>query len=179
MAAALACLGMATPGMGFAAERHAPPTPVRSAWSAGAVPVITDVALRDGGLLLGEVVTPHGAPLVGRVVTLEYQGAEILRTVTDVRGGFGARGLRGGIYQVTAGDSFSVYRFWAPGTAPPAAQRGALLVAGREVVRGQFSDAGRLFGPVHPAPRVAILAGLIAAGILIPLHEANDSDSGS
>jgi hypothetical protein len=163
MAAAAACVAMLLPPPALAVE------PVHSG---------TDVALRDGGLLVGQVVDPQGVAQAGAVVSVRYAEHEVVRTVTDANGVFAARGLRGGQYQLLTDDGISVCRLWAPNTAPPAARPAALLVSGNDVVRGQWGFGG---GPVHEwvgwvKAHPYITAGAVAAAIAIPLALADDGD---
>jgi hypothetical protein len=161
MAAAVACVGMVIPPSAFAAEP-----------AAGA----TDIALRQGGLLVGQVVDRQGVPQANQTVSIQYGPHEVVRTVTDHNGTFAAQGLRGGQYQLVTHEGISVCRLWAANTAPPAARPAALVVTGNQVVRGQWG-AGPLHGSVewvkaHPY----ITAGVIAAAIAIPLALADDDD---
>jgi len=99
--------------------------------------MVTDVALAEGGLFVGQVVDPQGMPVVGVAVQIRQSDRDVASVTTDANGQFRAAGLLGGVYQVTAGNASGVYRLWAPNTAPPVASRGALLVAGTQIVRGQ------------------------------------------
>jgi hypothetical protein len=161
MAAAVACVGMVIPPPALAAEP-----------AAGA----TDIALRQGGLLVGQVVDRQGVPQANQTVSIQYGPHEVVRTVTDQNGTFAAQGLRGGQYQLVTHEGISVCRLWAANTAPPAARPAALVVTGNQVVRGQWG-AGPLHGTMgwvkaHPY----ITAGVIAAAIAIPLALADDDD---
>jgi hypothetical protein len=164
-AAAVATLGMALPPTGFAE------TPVATA-------AVADVALRPGGILLGQVVDPQGAAKVGSPVAIEMAGKEIARTTTDENGVFAAQGLRGGVYQIKTTEGTSTCRLWASDTAPPAARPAALVVSGKDLVRAQF-------GPVHAwkewvKAHPYITAGTVVAAIATPLALADDDwDSGS
>jgi hypothetical protein len=165
MAAAVACVGMVIPPSTFAAE------PVAGA---------TDVALRPGGLLVGQVVDRQGVPQANQTVSIQYGSHEVVRTTTDENGTFAAQGLRGGQYQLVTHDGISVCRLWAPGTAPPAAQPEALVVCGNQVVRGQWGTHGH-GGPLHGSlewvrAHPYITAGIVAAAIAIPLALADDDD---
>lgn len=97
-----------------------------------------DVQLRDSGVLLGQVVDQQGAPLADTSVTLLNGAQKLGETRTNGRGVFAFQGLRGGVYQLSAAQGVGAYRLWAPGTAPPSSQPGALLVAGTDLVRGQL-----------------------------------------
>ncbi len=103
-------------------------------------PVVIDVALQEGGLLLGQVVNPQGAPLSKTAVSLQENGREIAVTQTNKQGYFAVRGLRGRVYQVVAAEAHGTFRTWNPGAAPPTSQHGALLVAGKQTVRGQCAQ---------------------------------------
>jgi Carboxypeptidase regulatory-like domain len=162
MAAALACVGMIIPSSAYAVQ----PT-------VGA----TDVALRPGGLLVGQVVDRQGVPQANATVSIQYGPHEVVRTTTDQNGTFAAQGLRGGQYQLVTHEGASACRLWAANTAPPAARPAALVVSGNRVVRGQWGT-GPLHGSIewmkaHPY----ITAGAVAAAIAIPLALADDDDS--
>ena len=175
LATAVACTGMLLPPTAFA---HEPPQPQQPQ----TLFRTNDVALRRGGLLVGQVVDQQGAPKAGAVVTIQYAEREIVRTTTDKDGVFAAQGLRGGQYQLVTENGHSICRLWAVDTAPPSAQQTALVVSGENVVRGQFGYPG--YGPMsdwvewmktHPY----LTAGTIAAAIAIPLAFADDWSSGS
>src|SRR5262245_34199315 len=68
-AAAVAALGMVLPSSVMAA------TPV-------AAEAVTDIALRQGGMLVGQVVDPQGAAKAGTPVVIQYAGKEVVRTTT-------------------------------------------------------------------------------------------------
>jgi hypothetical protein len=163
--AAIACLGMLVPPNALAS----PPSNLAN-----------DVALRDGGLLIGQVVDAQGAAQAGTVVSIVYGDQEVVRTTTDQNGVFAAQGLRGGQYQIATDSGLSVCRLWAPNTAPPAAHEAAIVVTGQDVVRGQMGYGG--YGNswmnwvrAHPY----ITAGIVAAAIAIPLAiAASDDDDG-
>ena len=178
-AAAIACLGMVLPPSAFAVT----PTTIET----------NDVALRAGGLLVGQVIDPQGVAKPGTSVSVQFSGTEVVRTTTDANGIFAAQGLRGGQYQLVTPDGIRVCRLWAPDTAPPSAHPAALVVSGGDVVRGQGQGPpcgnecapAQRGGPMnswvgwikaHPY----ITAGTVAAAIAIPLALADDdNDSGS
>ncbi len=179
--ASLACLavvGCLLPGVALA-----------TAPAQGAV----DVALTGSGVLLGQVVDSQGQPLAGVPVTIEQAGRQLAIAPTDAEGYFAFRGVHGGVYQLSAAEGGGSYRTWVPGTAPPQAQQGALVVAGHDLVRGQCQQCGPCgtacapcnpcgpsWGPPGgPLMRAAIFGG-IAAGIAVPvgiaISEANEDD---
>jgi len=126
-AAAVAALGMSLPTAAFAT------TPAATS---------NDVALRNGGVLVGQVLDQQGVAKANTVVSVQYANHEIVRTTTDANGVFAAKGLRGGEYQLLTQDGSSSCRLWAAETAPPSAQKAALVVTGGDVVRGQGHASG-------------------------------------
>lgn len=163
LAAAVACLGTLLP---------------HSALAAGPADIgISDVALHEGGRLIGAVYTVEGLPEQGAVVSIQTRGREVARTTTDEHGRFTAEGLKGGIYHVATTRGVAMYRAWAAGTAPPAAEQAALVVTGEpDVARGQFGGSSGWM--CNPWVQATILATAIAAPI-IPSAFDDDDDSAS
>lgn len=165
MAAALATVGMVLPPAAFAGQP---------------VPQPNDVALRPGGLVVGKVVDQQGVPQAAALVSIQRDQQEVVRTTTDQNGVFAAQGLRGGQYQVVTEQGQGIYRFWAPNTAPPAAQQAAIVVTGPDIVRGQYGGFGYGYGwldwmRAHPY----LTAGIVATAIAVPVALAVDNDSHS
>jgi Carboxypeptidase regulatory-like domain len=159
MAAAVASLGILLPPSAFAT------TPVEPT---------NDVALRSGGLLVGQVVDSQGVAKSGTMVSIRQGQQEVVRTTTDENGVFAAQGLRGGHYQLLTQEGGSDCRLWAADTAPPAARPAALIVSGNDVVRGQYGPAQ---GWVHwMKAHPYITAGVVAAAIAIPVAFIDDDD---
>ncbi len=143
----------------------------------GQMPV-TDVQLRAGGVLVGQVVTPQNVAIPHTAVALYSAGQKLKVAKTDKSGYFAFRGLQSGVYQVAAAKSQGTYRVWTHSMAPPAAraQQGALIVAGQQTVRGQNgmrSIRNFLANPI-------VIAGIVATAIAVPvaIHNSNRS-SGS
>ena len=160
--ASLAVLGLCVPQSAFAA-----------AASVNRAPAVTDVVLMDGGVLVGQVVDPQGVALAKVPVSLRGRDREVARTATDRNGYFAVRGLHTGVYQLVGAKSHRAYRLWTPGNAPPMSQRGALLVAGEDTVRGQ---AGSLaFWLANPW----VVAGVLATAVAVPVvvHNAERPSS--
>jgi hypothetical protein len=159
IAAAVATLGMLIPQMAFAGQ------PVRPS---------NDVALGPGGLLTGQVVDESGVAQTGVPVVVQQGQQRIVQTATDEHGQFFAQGLRGGQHQIVTPGGPVAYRFWAANTAPPAAKNSAVVVASRDVVRGQWGcgPGGTWMGWVRAHPYIT--AGVIGAAIAIPLAVADD-----
>lgn len=133
-----------------------------------------DVELRQGGVLLGQVVDSSGIPLAETPVSLRQINREVAATVTDKSGRFLVSGLRGGTYEIVAGQARAIYRIWAPNTGPPLARPSALVVAGGQPVRGQGPIGYWLGNPW-------VVAGLVAAAVTIPVvihnHRINRTSS--
>lgn len=172
------CLTGLIRGPGAYAEN----TPVRS----------VDIALAKGGILIGQVVDTEGNSRKQADVVLKSGGKEIARCKTDDAGKFHVSGLRGGSIEVASMGTVGNCRVWAPGTAPPAAQPGLLVVAEGEVIRGQHGGRrvpGQSYGRgvrrqgsgllakmiEHPL----VTAGAVGAAIAVPLAVSNDDSPSS
>ena len=127
-------------------------------------PVATDVALQEGGVLVGQVVSPQGTGMAGISVMLRSQGKTVQTVTTGKEGYFAAKGLRGGVYQLVAQDGHGVYRVWTRGTAPPIAQQGAVLVVGDEVLRGQAPGPWKTF-----LTNPLVIGAVVATAVAVPV----------
>jgi hypothetical protein len=147
-------------------------------------PVVSDVTLHDGNVLVGQVVDSQGMGLANTQVALRSAGGVLATGQTDARGLFSFRGLSTGVYEVAAPAGSGTYRVWANGTAPRAAQPGALVVSGNDVVRGGYGcgPAGCSTAACKPAGcggvkgflcNPLVIGGLIAAAIAIPVAVAD------
>jgi hypothetical protein len=151
------------------------PQPLVAGTPAPASPVV-DVALRDGGVLIGQVVDGQGAAMANVPVSLKAEQHELAVAKTSKEGYFKFKGVRGGVYQLTAAEGHGIYRVWSPGTAPPAAEEGALLVNSDDVVRGQSGGGlkGFLTNPL-------VIAGVVATAVAVPvaIHNSHHSSPSS
>jgi hypothetical protein len=165
IATSVACIAMALPLPAFAVSPAAPAT--------------NDVALRAGGLLVGQVLDQQGVAKTGTPVSVQFAGKEVVTTTSDANGVFAAKGLRGGQYQLVTPQGASVCRLWAPETAPPSARPAALVISGNEVVRAQGGgpiNSWVCWAKMHPY----IVAGTVTAAIAVPVALAStDFGSGS
>jgi len=144
------------------------------------VPVV-DLALGDQGSVTGTVVDPQGVPQPNCLVRVLHHGVEVARGRTDEQGRFRVTGARGGVLLFAAISSdhaggAQTVRAWVDGTAPPASTEDLqLVVASREVVRGQTPlGAGFLSDPILIG---VVIAGAIAIPIIV--HGQQDNDTGS
>jgi hypothetical protein len=153
------------------------PVAVRSAAEAVAP---QDVALAEGGVLTGQVVTTAGKPQAMVPVSLTTGGKEIARATTDKNGQFRVASLKGGVYQVSTAGNSGVYRFWAPRTAPPSSLNGLNMVSGNQmIVRGQMGGGPLASAGQWIAEHPIITAGAIATAIAVPLALDDDDDPSS
>lgn len=131
---------------------------------------VSDIALQDNGLLQGQVLDMQGAPVKGVPVAVVQQDKLIAAAKTDTNGRFAIAGLSGGVFQVVTAKGGAAYRLWAPNTAPPAAQAGALIVNGDTVVRGGMNGGvlGFLSNPW-------VLGGIVATAIVLPIVLDDDA----
>lgn len=169
--AAIACVGLVVP---------------QSAPAAEPVSLAKDVALRPGGVLVGQVMDQQGAVRAGTKVAVWQNEREVVTTATDKNGIFAVQGLRGGQYQLLTSEGQTLCRFWAPETAPPVATDTVVLVTGQDLVRGQWSPTpsgvagygGRWLDWVRSHPYIT--AGVVAAAIATPVAIAasDDGDNG-
>ncbi len=129
---------------------------------------INDVSLGNGGALIGQVVDQQGLGIAGAQVVVMQQGRKPVQAVADRTGKFQVAGLNGGTAQVVTAGGQGVYRLWAANTAPPAAQRSALLLSNGPVVRGQGNPLGGWLLP-------ALAAGGIIAGVAVATSNTNST----
>lgn len=130
-------------------------------------PAVLDISLTERGAMVGQVVDAQGVGLVEHPVVLLQENREVARATTDAEGYFHLTSLRGGVYQLVAGDNTMVVRVWAPGTAPPAAQRGVLMVAGKQAYRGQQTAASAWRFLTHPITLGVGVATAVAVPVIL------------
>lgn len=135
---------------------------------------IRDVALRDGGVLTGQVLDTEGIPVAATPVAVMDRERAVATALTDKDGRFEMAGVKAGVYQVATAKGVTVCRLWAPRTAPPAAQPDALVVNGNTLIRGADGCGS---GVISFLSNPWVLGAIVAAAIAIPL--ALDDDDGS
>ena len=179
---AVSVLGLVLPPATAKAE-HAKPTSVpsvRSRSDLGQSPDslyrILDVVLTsDARACRGQIVDRDGLGLPGVSVALFQSQRHISSVSTGSDGTFSISGLRGGVYQIVAGDNLHVVRLWSPNAAPPSAQRRVVFVTD-PLMRGQMHPAASMLG--NPW----VITGLVAAAVIIPValhNNRSDRRSGS
>jgi len=130
--------------------------------------VVIDVALMDGGKLLGHVVDLQGVSMKNVAVSLRYQGQEVRTTRTDQQGRFLIHGLHGGVYEIVAGNGRGVFRLWSAATAPPLSARGVLIVSGNNTVRSQGAES-ILPGGFGSMSSTLVITGVVATAAAVPV----------
>jgi hypothetical protein len=190
-AVVLACAGMLLPVPVVQAASAAADADSKKQ-AEGTLPEIVDVALYDGGTLRGQVVDLQGQPVARTTVSVRQLDREIATAVSNEVGYFRMTGLRGGMYGIAAGEAVGACRLWAPKTAPPSAQPGALVVVGDQQVLGQGPYGGFQCSPngcrpvrcYSPMSRLKywlanplVIAGIVATAVTIPvvLHNSKPS----
>lgn len=129
--------------------------------------------MADGGVLHGQVVDLQGGSAVGVPVVVKAQNQDIVRTVTSKEGRFEVQNLRGGVYQVAAGEGQGVYRVWSAKAAPPSAQKTAIVYT-QNCDKCAGAGAGGTLKSVLTNP--IVIAGVVATAIAVPIALANDHD---
>lgn len=157
----LACCGMILPAP---ALQMSSAQEISSPQAAGtAATTVVDVELRPGGVLLGQAIGANGMPLPSTAVSVQQANRPAATATTDQAGYFLVRDLRGGVYEITAGEAHGLFRLWAPGTAPPLARPGALVLTAGAQVRGQD-------GPIaYWLSKPFVLFGLVAGAVAVPV----------
>ncbi|QDU94577.1 carboxypeptidase-like regulatory domain-containing protein [Lignipirellula cremea] len=130
---------------------------------------IHDVALRDGGVLVGQVVTTTGAPVKDAQLQLVQQGKTVVALKTNNNGQFGVKGLRSGVYQVSTAQSSQQVRVWAPGAQPPTAKSTMMVVEDQNVIRAQGGGMSLQSKLLH-----GTAIGLGAGGLAVALSDDDD-----
>lgn len=141
--------------------------------ASSAKPVIVDVALQEDGVLLGQVVNPQGVPVPDAAVRISDGKQQLGLAKTNQDGYFAFKGLKGGLYQMQAADGSGMFRLWAARTAPPSAQKGALLVSGQDLARGQMGPRLRTW-----MQNPWVVGGAIGAAIAVPVAIVASDDDG-
>lgn len=144
--------------------------------TAPAKPKVMDVALLEGNVLVGQLVNTAGGPMADAKVMMQGKDQSAVALKTNKEGVFAVKGVPAGVYSLASKDTQGVYRLWAPKTAPPNAQKGALLVSGNEVARGQYARGLR-----NMLANPWIVAGIVACAVAIPvaIHNSNHSSPSS
>jgi hypothetical protein len=111
------------------------------------------------------VLNAQGVPQAQVKVAVGKTNQQPTFVSTDETGRFNVAGLSAGTYQVQTSHGSSVYRVWAPHTAPPSAQPGVLVVNSDQVVRGYGHNYDGWRWLANPW----VMGLIVASAIAIPL----------
>jgi hypothetical protein len=92
---------------------------------------------------------------------------DVAATTSTADGRFAVQGLKGGVYRVAAGQGQGVYRLWTAKSAPPSAQKNAIVYT-------QFGTGGGL--KMFLANPI-VVAGVVATAVAVPVAVANSKPS--
>ena len=129
----------------------------------------TDVKLTKTGALVGQVLDVQGKAVVGKPVAVQYQNKLVAAPTTDKNGYFALQGVRPGVYRIASMKGVADYRVWTEQTAPPKAAAGALLIEGKEVIRGQINGMALRNLLANPL----VVAGIVATAVAVPVAVHN------
>lgn len=98
----------------------------------------SDVALNDGGLLRGTLLTTAAQPVSGMTVNVLHEQKVVATATSNEKGEFSVKGLRNGAHTIQVGATRHSVRLWGTNSAPPAAVENIAIVIDDETVRGQM-----------------------------------------
>jgi hypothetical protein len=132
----------------------------------------TDVKLTQKDVLVGQVLDVQGKVVAGKPVVVQYQNHLVAAPTTDKNGYFALKGVQPGVYRIASMKGVGDYRVWTEQTAPPNAASGALLVEGKEVIRGQINGMALRNVLANPI----VIAGIVATAVAVPvaIHSSQD-----
>lgn len=140
--------------------------------SAKSEQTIHDVSLDETGALTGFVQDAEGKAVARTKVVVRIGRKTVAEAMTDEKGRFEVSGLRGGVYHISHSHGGSVYRVWKSGTAPGAAQKNALLLWERPVIRAQGLEG--TLGTLPTSTILATAGGVAGATLgIVGFSEAN------
>ncbi len=140
--------------------------------------IVSDVILADDGTMKGHVLNRSGQAVSATEVRVSRGKHVLASTMTDGKGGFTVRGLKGGVYRISVPSGGRVVRLWMPGTAPPSATETVTVVAPEPTVLGQYQPGplGRFVKRSKYALTNPLIVGagvLTAVGIPLAVHNRN------
>lgn len=145
---------------------------------------LRNVELSEDGQLHGQVLTESGVAGIGTVMVHGSKDGQTAAqaVATDEQGRFAVKGLKTGTCVFTVGDDTFACRVWNHGTAPPKSLQTIAVVPTSGVVLGQNCEPcqkpglrGRI--ACMTGTQKALLVGVIAAAIIIPIALDDDDDA--
>lgn len=144
-----------------------------------------NVELTQDGQLRVQVLTESGLPGLATVSVHSQQDVKAVSQVikTSASGEFAVKGLKNGRCVFTIGNDAYACRVWSHGTAPPKSLQTVAVVPSTSVVLGQNHTEcqprtgirGRL--ACMTGTQKALLVGVVAAAIIIPIALDDDDDA--
>lgn len=138
-----------------------------------------DVAVGEGGLLLGQVVTSAGVPIEGATVAVSTDDNRYAETKTNKHGAFAFRGVTGRA-ELVGPKCRQPVRAWTGDSAPPAATPAVLLVEGSVLARGQRHPGPAVQGFFSQGKQLmanpVFVAGVVGTAVAVPVALANADD---
>lgn len=148
---------------------------------------LKNVELSADGTLQGQVLTESGMPGIAAITVHSQADAKAVAQVikTNESGQFEIKGLKNGRCIFTIGEDSFACRVWNHRTAPPQSLQTIAVVPSTGVVLGQNCNTcdpcarpglrGRL--ACMSGTQKALLVGLVAAAIIIPIALDDDDDA--
>lgn len=124
-----------------------------------------DVKLTQAGDLIGQVVDAQGQVIAGKSVVIQHKNHLVAAPTTDKNGYFAVKAVQPGVYRIASMKGVADYRVWTQETAPPKAAAGALLVEGKEIIRGQMNGMALRNLLANPF----VVAGIVATAVAVPV----------
>lgn len=145
---------------------------------------LKNVELSEEGHLNGQVLTESGAPGIATVQVHASKDGKISAQAikTAENGQFAVKGLKTGTCVFTIGDDTFACRVWNHGMAPPKSLQTVAIVPASGVVLGQGSYQKPGFRErlaSMSGTQKALLVGIVAAAIIIPIALDDDDDNAS
>lgn len=142
---------------------------ILSAFEESPKPLVQDVELREGGVLVTRVIDAFGNPLQGQEVVIQFKGKAVASATSNENGLISVSDLRPGMHLITTSTGSTPCRLWGTGDAPPTAVSVPAVIAGTdaEIIRGQFG--------AFNLPMV-VYAGITAAAMVIAIDAESDAD---
>ena len=134
-----------------------------------------DVALNDGGLIRGTVLSTAAQPVAGVAVAILHNENNVATVLSDKKGEFAVKGLRNGAHVLQAGTTRQIVRLWGINSAPPTAVENIAIVVDEEAVQGQLYGDGGLGGGIGRLGEVGELG--VATAVTLGTTPGNDANS--
>lgn len=137
----------------------------------------SDVALNEGGLLKGTVLSTTAQPLAGIKINVMHENKLVATSTTNEKGEFTVKALRNGSHVIQVGTNRQSVRLWSTNSAPPASVENIAIVVDEETVRGQLglpvADPGSYVA--ENAGKLLLIGGAVAVTLATTLNHDSDN----